>query len=207
MLELIWTGQNVCKHVAWSHCYSLKFIFLETIRNFCQACCAYDWYHLAQTNEASHHRVLRLHTFFVEYKQCRGSVPVSVAAQVTQSALTDTGANGTLLSSTGSIKISPQTAADPHHAAAFLTCAAAPAGARSADSANQFARLHPPPSLSLVCIIIHRKWWGFFISKFTRAHRPTAAADANGATVGRGKQNALRSVWFWLCTIIPGFAS
>lgn len=139
------TGQNVCKHVAWSHCYSLKFIFLETIRNSCQACCVYDWYHLAQTNEASHHRVLRLHTFSVEYKQCSGSVPVSVAAQVTQSALTDTGANGTLLSSTGSIKISPQTAADPHHAAAFLTCPAAPAGARSADSTNQFARLHFPP--------------------------------------------------------------
>lgn len=141
MLEL----QNVCKHIAWSHCYSLKFYFSWNHKEF-QWDLLCVWLISSRTDKwGIAPSCLRLHTFFVEYKQRSGSVPVSVAAQVTQSALTDTGANGTLLSSTGSIKISPQTAADPHHAAAFLTCSAAPAGARSADSANQFARLHFPP--------------------------------------------------------------
>lgn len=117
-------------HKDTARCYS-------PCRRLLRTCCVYDWYHLAQTNEALHHRVLRLHTFFVEYKQRSGSVAVCVIAEVTQSALTDTGANGPLLSSTGSIKISPQSAGDPRRAAAFLTCSTAPVGARSADSANQ----------------------------------------------------------------------
>lgn len=142
--------QRACRHFALSkvivtaqlsyrnhrdtaRCYS-------PCRRLLKTCCVYDWYHLAQTNEALHHRVLRLHTFFVEYKQRSGSVAVCVTAEVTQSALTDTGANGTLLSSTGSIKISSQTAGDPRRAVAFLTCSAAPVGARSADSANQLHR-------------------------------------------------------------------
>lgn len=76
----------------------------------------------------------------MEYQQCSGSVAVSVTAEVAQSAQGDTGVNGTLLSSTGSIKISPQTAGDPHHSAVFLTCSAAPARAHSDDSANQLRR-------------------------------------------------------------------
>lgn len=91
---------------------------------------------------ALHNHILRLHTFSVEYQQCGGSVTVSVTAEVAQSAQPDTGANGTLLSSTGSIKISLQTAGDPPTTTttAFLTCSAVPAWAHSADSANQLRR-------------------------------------------------------------------
>lgn len=171
-----------------------------------KACCVCKWHHHIAPS-----RFQVTHLSFVEYQQCSGWAAVSVTAEVAQSAQSDTGANGTLLSSTGSIKISPQTAGDPHHSAAFLTYSAAPARARSADNTNQlrcFISLHPPPTPpSLVCIIIHLKWWGFFISKFTRAHRPTAAADANWATVGKEKQSALCSVCFWLCLIISEFAS
>lgn len=86
------------------------------------------------------HHALRLHTFFVEYQQCSGSPTVSGTAEVAQSAQ-----SGTLLSSTGSIKISLQTAGEPHRSAAFLTCSAAPARAHYADSANQLRRFIFPP--------------------------------------------------------------
>lgn len=94
----------------------------------------------------SHHHVFRLHTFLLwNINSVSGWVAVSVTAEVAQSAQSDTGANGTLLSSTGSIKISPQTAGDPHHSAAFLTYSAAPARTRSADSANQLHCFIPNP--------------------------------------------------------------